>query len=229
VAAAFGGIENYYDMGNLYPNVVSLVAEGSSFCTGSLIDSRTILTAAHCPTPNSISFTPIAGPGVSITSFVRDPAFVPPSGVPNDIAVISLAQPVPATSVAPVKLLMLQPGQAGFPTVGTTITMVGYGLQGTGSFAGVWKPDKEGNPPPAGLPIDDGRRREGQSSLGQPLGVFYTNVQQPLFVSQFRNPLSPGDPNFFKLQVPVTPLAAKKRGGMALVRMPLSPAIVTKQ
>jgi secreted trypsin-like serine protease len=48
VAAAAGGIANYYDAGNQFPNVVSLVNAAGSFCTGSLINSRTILTAAHC-------------------------------------------------------------------------------------------------------------------------------------------------------------------------------------
>ena len=68
VAAAAGGIANYFDAGNQFPNVVSLVDAVGSFCTGSLINSRTILTAAHCFVPNesvSISFAPIAGPGLS--------------------------------------------------------------------------------------------------------------------------------------------------------------------
>ena len=137
-AAAAGNIANYFDSTNQFPNTVSLFVGGVggfSGCTGSLINSRTVLTAAHCFTPNvipSISFNPMSGPGVGITSFVRNPNFVPqPPSPANDIAVISLAQPV--TNIAPVKLLQLQPGQPSFPTVGTTITMVGYGLQGTGS------------------------------------------------------------------------------------------------
>src|SRR5262249_25113111 len=67
-----------------------------------------------------------------------------------------------------------------------------------------------GNPPPEGLPMFDGRRRVGESSLGQPMTVlpYAPDVPQPFFVSQFRDPRSPNDPNFFNLQVPVRPLQA---------------------
>jgi hypothetical protein len=52
-AAAAGGIGNYYDQNNQFPQVVSLFSGSGSVCTGSLIDSRTILTAAHCFAANT--------------------------------------------------------------------------------------------------------------------------------------------------------------------------------
>jgi subtilase-type serine protease len=229
VAAAAGGIANYWDQNNQFPNVVSLFASGpetGSSCTGSLINSRTILTAAHCLDPNrfgspTISFNPRAGAGIGITSFVRRTDWIDPI---NDIAVISLAQPV--TNVAPVKLLTLQQGQPGFPTAGTTITMVGYGLQGTGSSqpAGVWVPLQPDALPPAGLQTRlDGMRRVATSSLGL-YGVpfYFPEVDQSFFVSRFQtNPQNqfPNLPNIFdprqsNLQsFPMTPLEGGTAGG----------------
>jgi secreted trypsin-like serine protease len=228
-----GGVGEYYDKGNQYFNVVSLFGvsgpETGSQCTGSLINSRTILTAAHCFLPNrfgipTISFDPISKAGAAITSFVRHPNFIPgddPS-LHDDIAVISLAQPV--TNLKPVQLLTLGDQQPGFPTKGTTITMVGYGAYGTGSNPPTtWTPAKNhpNEPPPAGVVVNvpfDGRRRVATSSLGMYGNQFGTvtyleDINQNFFVSQFRNPRMQSNPNDFSLQVPTTPLEGGTAGG----------------
>ena len=185
VAAAAGGIANYYDAGNQFPNVVSLVNAAGSFCTGSLVNSRTILTAAHCFAPNesaSISFAPIAGPGSGITSFVRHPGFDASSmfGGDNDIAVISLAQPITAIRPATIAGLV--------PAPGTVLVGAGYGDNGTGSNCC--------NP-------SDNKRRVMTVEMGayQPAGG-----TQPVLRAQFRDPASPNNPNDFGLTVPTSPL-----------------------
>ena len=182
-AAAAGGIANYYDAGNQFPYVVSLVNAGGSFCTGSLINSRTILTAAHCFAPNesvSISFAPIAGPGTGITSFVRNSNF---AGnvifAPNDVAVISLAQPI--TTISPVPIAGL------VPAPGTVLVSAGYGGSGTGSMC-------------CGF---DNKRRNMTIEFGAYVPAGGT---QPFLFAQFRNPLSPNNPNTFGLTVPTSTL-----------------------
>jgi outer membrane autotransporter protein len=202
-AAAVGGIENYYDSANKFPNVVSLFITQNpnpvfrtSYCTGTLINARTVLTAGHCGQAlsltgqPSISFAPIAGPGdplfTATSSFVVNPNI---SQGQNDVALISLANPV--TSVTPVTLIN---ASTPIPTPGTTLTMAGYGFRGTGT----------------NCCTEEGKRLIATTSLGayEPSsGRSGIGTTQPFYRAQFRIPSSPDNPNYFHLTVPVTELS----------------------
>ena len=48
IAAQFGGVQNYWDSNNVYANVGVVDTITGGLCTGTLINSRTVLTAADC-------------------------------------------------------------------------------------------------------------------------------------------------------------------------------------
>ncbi|MBF9234112.1 autotransporter outer membrane beta-barrel domain-containing protein [Microvirga alba] len=193
-ADAAGGIGNYYDRKNVYDNVVAFVGPGGAHCTGSLINFRTILTAAHCVQngpgnfytsyQTGVGFSPIAtayNPNNRYFSGVAAHAGYDPELLRNDIALVSLDAPV--TGIAPVTLV-----RAGdpLPAVGTIIRMVGYGASGTGS-----------NPPYRQTGPYDDKRRVGETPFagylpGSEAGMAGNN--QNYLMGQFQDPAAPDDP-----------------------------------
>jgi secreted trypsin-like serine protease len=110
----------------------ALVGQGEVFCTGTLVDTTTVVTAAHClygsSDPNGLQmyFGPDArkfstGTVVDVVSIHLHPEYNDAT-TDNDIAVLKLAQPV---SINPIRLLT-QPMADSW--IGTPVAFVGYGV-----------------------------------------------------------------------------------------------------
>ncbi len=226
VAPNTAAAANIYDIDNIYSNVVSVginMPSGGGQCTGTLINSRTILTASHCMwnadkeifadiNDISIGFTPEGRAGTSPNDQVASGVLVRSDYLNNrfgnDIALISLSTPV--TTIAPVQVVS-DDGAA--PAKGMQGVIVGYGQYGTGLDAGLYSDPKN----PALEAPGDGRRRYGQTVLGDyTYWTFDRTGDTPIIIAQFRNPDSPADPDAYGLSedgIPVPGLQAGNGGG----------------
>lgn len=148
-----GNIDNWYDSDDKFPFVVQRTKGNSGmFCTGTLINSRTVISSAHCSKNvfneiwmgNDIS---TQNTQVAVTSEISHPDYSPAGtdlDEEHDISIISLAAPIYSIS--------------DFPSLNSTTTedqkevfLVGYGVKGDNSGYLFDSPATENQP--------DGKRR----------------------------------------------------------------------
>ena len=106
-----------------HPSVGWLHIGGTTLCTATLVGSKTVLTAAHCIETGQSHVFYVGSGSYTAASTHPHPQFNNVTKA-HDIALLKLST---APSVTPSIISELT------PTVGTALTLVGYGITGTGN------------------------------------------------------------------------------------------------
>ncbi|KAF1359111.1 trypsin-like protease-like protein 1 [Lizonia empirigonia] len=120
-----------------FPFIVSLQKSGSHFCGGSLLNSRTVITAAHCTVGQTASSLTVragslnrnsGGTLVKVSSISVHPSFSS-STLDSDVAIWKLATDIPTSSTIGYATL---PAANSDPVAGSTSTVAGWGTLSEG-------------------------------------------------------------------------------------------------
>lgn len=118
-----------YASPNLAPYMVVVYISAERFCSGALLSPRWAVTAAHCAVNKTFTLGVLStqayrdGVSINISRVFQHPKYGS-TGLPrqNDIALIELAEPAPASA----KFMMLNTDEA-MPTEGAFVRVAGYG------------------------------------------------------------------------------------------------------